>query len=151
MFKTLSEVINVNKFFFEPGAMRFFKSKIESELKPNQTFLTSEQPPYGNRKFNIRLAIGPKDIETIGEFCSYITKYRAEKIQNSIPLKAVDAILLLRKAWGEDDPKMFLNSCNSNADKDSLEFACNFFLENRELLGTEIFNDVLDNKKTKVS
>jgi len=147
MYKDLNEVIADNKFFFEPGAMRFFNSKIESGLHKNQTFLTSEKPPYGNRKYNVRLAIKKKDIETIGKHCSF-SKYKAQEVQKIIPLKAVDAILLLREAWQKNEPELFLNKCK-DSDKDSLEFACKFFLENRELLGTSIFNDVLDNKKTQ--
>lgn len=56
------------KFFFSPGAMRFFASIVYPRVYGGRFFVTSEKAPYEPRKYCIRMATDEGDIETIGPF-----------------------------------------------------------------------------------
>ena len=60
-------------YFFTPDTMKFWDSRIESELINNEYFVTSEPDMYGkNRKYTVRHFTGNyTGIETIGEFRQY--------------------------------------------------------------------------------
>lgn len=69
-------------YWFSPGAMKFFNTKIESSLIGGRYFITSERYEAGEPKlFNVRKVIrvsdGRLDIETIGEHMTYTTKQQA--------------------------------------------------------------------------
>lgn len=71
-------------FWFSPGAMKFFNTKIESSLIGGRYFITSEQYETGSQKlFNIRKVVRDMnntpslDIETVGEHMTYTTKQQA--------------------------------------------------------------------------
>lgn len=65
--------------FFEKGAMRFFKSRILSEVYGGQYFITSEVPPQSSRKYTIRRAhLISGNIITVGKHCEYATAAQAK-------------------------------------------------------------------------
>lgn len=63
--------------WFGAGEMRFFGTRIESEIIDGSFFITSEQPPHGPRKFTIRSFDSKGDIETVGQFCAFDSKHDA--------------------------------------------------------------------------
>lgn len=75
---------SAGSFWFSPGAMRFFNTKIESSLIGGRYFVTSERYETGSpKRFNIRKVIRNMentpslDIETVGEHMTYTTKQQA--------------------------------------------------------------------------
>lgn len=78
---TIAELCRLNKenggCWFEEGSMRFFGTRIETEVIGGCYFVTSEQPPHGERGYTIRKFDDTGDIETVGELCGYGTKARA--------------------------------------------------------------------------
>jgi hypothetical protein len=69
-------------FFFSKDTMRFFRSKVESDLLTigdRQFFVTSEQfvpsdGPPDDRKYTVREAMPGGDVNTIGEFQEHFNK-----------------------------------------------------------------------------
>lgn len=65
--------------FFSKEAMRFFGTKIESQIFFTDTvsyFITSEQDPagkawFGNRRYTIRIAYPDGNVDTLGNFGQY--------------------------------------------------------------------------------
>jgi hypothetical protein len=87
-FADMTDVMAANKaagrFFFSPGAMESFHSRIESGLIRGRYFITSEQmepepytdvrgreQPATERKYNVRYVQDNADIETIGDHMQY--------------------------------------------------------------------------------
>lgn len=75
--------------FFDKGAMRFFNSRILSDVFPSTKcvyFVTSEQYDYKSpRLFTVRsFDLTTRSIETVGEFQEYAT--RAQAISAAINL-----------------------------------------------------------------
>lgn len=73
---------SAGSFWFSPGAMKFFNTKIESSLIGGRYFLTSERYESGEPKlFNVRKVVretnGSLEIETVGEHMTYTTKRQA--------------------------------------------------------------------------
>lgn len=66
--------------WFEPSTMGFFDSKVES-AKPiaGRFFVTSEQPPGGERGYTVRQADVDGRIHTVGEFLGHETLEDAVK------------------------------------------------------------------------
>lgn len=69
--------------WFEPGAMRFFRTRLPHYGLPHQAlpgrvwFATSERGPNGVRAFSLR-TMGPDGCpETVGEFQAYARKHQA--------------------------------------------------------------------------
>ena len=86
MFTDMIEVKSANRVrghhFFEPGAMRFFRSRIGSALYGGRYFITSEQFEGSNgyraeRAFTVREALTDGTIETVGAFQAYATRAQA--------------------------------------------------------------------------
>jgi hypothetical protein len=76
---TLGELKALNKAnggcWFEPAEMRFFGTRIESEIIRGKYFVTSEQREHDTpRKFSIRSFDDKGDIDTIGKFHSFNSK-----------------------------------------------------------------------------
>jgi len=66
--------------FFSKGAMQFFGSRIESALMKGDYFITSEQPPYGARKYTARKWNRNGGIDSVGKgFTKYPTKEAAKE------------------------------------------------------------------------
>lgn len=60
------------KFWFDVGAMRFFKTKIYSAVYHDKFFVTAETGPDQVTRFSIREAIdGGREIQTVGDFGAY--------------------------------------------------------------------------------
>lgn len=85
---TIDDVKRINArmgyHFFSPATMRFFSSRVESELLENHCFVTSEQDNgsplsdirawNGERRFSVRFFDENSGIiETVGEFGAYDT------------------------------------------------------------------------------
>jgi DNA-directed RNA polymerase subunit RPC12/RpoP len=58
--------------WFDTDTMRFFKSRIGAMRRVGSVilFVSSEQPPHGQRQYSIRRMTESGDIDTVGEFCS---------------------------------------------------------------------------------
>ena len=74
---------NAGKYFFSKHNMRFFNSRILSDLYPSADkfyFVTSEQGPSNVRKYSVR-SFDPDtcNIETVGDFGAYDSAYQAKK------------------------------------------------------------------------
>jgi hypothetical protein len=93
---TMADVIRINekkgRYFFSPDTMKFFNSRIESDLIKNKYFVTSEKrsawrdmyghtlAPAGKREFSIRKFNNKTGrIDTIGDFGEFGTKKQALK------------------------------------------------------------------------
>lgn len=71
----------VNGHSFTPGAMAFFKSKLQGTVYPTVTliyFVSSEKGPDDKRKYSVR-SYDPStgNIDTVGEFQAYNTAQSA--------------------------------------------------------------------------
>lgn len=76
--RTMDDVRKANEaagyHWFEPGAMRFFGSRVGRTLYGDRYFVTSEKDPYdlgGQRRYTIREALEDGSIDTVGEFHAY--------------------------------------------------------------------------------
>lgn len=84
-FETMDDVRAANKarghHFFEPGTLRFFRSRIGSELHGGRYFITSEQfvgsSGRGARLFTVREVKPDGSCATVGEFQAYATRSQA--------------------------------------------------------------------------
>jgi hypothetical protein len=83
VFTTIGQIKAANEragqHFFEPGAMRFFGTRISPTVYAGRYFVTSETPGHGApRRYTVRSAESNGHVETIGEFCG-LSRYRAHK------------------------------------------------------------------------
>lgn len=83
-FRDMSEVRSANRqlghLFFDPAALRFFGSRVHSELHGGCYFVTSERDEAwgslpaawnGERRYTVRQASADGSIVTVGEFGEY--------------------------------------------------------------------------------
>jgi hypothetical protein len=81
MYRTIQEIMDDNETWFSPATMAFFDSRIEDDIYPvadGAYFVTSEEPPYGERAWSVRFAKdGGSDIHTVGTFCGHETYQNA--------------------------------------------------------------------------
>lgn len=103
-FKTMTEVKAANRridhHWFDPDAMRFFDTRIETGVIKGKYFITSEQyhhfPCSGQgcfnpqglcypRRYTIRIAYADGSVDTIGDFQQFATKREARKTINRLP------------------------------------------------------------------
>ncbi len=86
---TVTELKRLNRdngrCWFDADSMRFFGTRIESEILGGAYFVTSEQPPHGPRGYTVRSFDSQGDIDTVGELCGHESR--------SAALAAVRAIL----------------------------------------------------------
>jgi hypothetical protein len=77
MFRTMSDVRHANKalghYWFHRDTLRFFKSRLESELIGGRYFVSSERGPHGPRMFTIREVNPDGSIDTLGDFMAFKT------------------------------------------------------------------------------
>lgn len=59
---------SAGKHYFDEDTMRFFNSRIETDLIRGRFFITSEKGPDERRRFSIRCAFDSGAIETVGDF-----------------------------------------------------------------------------------
>lgn len=74
--RTMADVIRANrkagKYFFSPGTMRFFNSRIKSKLIRDKYFITSEYMDITCPvKYTIREALADGRIKTVSKFQEY--------------------------------------------------------------------------------
>lgn len=88
--RTIDELKALNKknggHWFDRGSMAFFGTRIESKILFGCYFITSEQPPHGDRKFSLRTFDDEGGVETVGDFCSYPRKGDASRAARKIAL-----------------------------------------------------------------
>lgn len=71
--------------WFESGTIEFFGSRISNWDENSGLFITSEQPPHGDRSYTIRQAnFETGQVSTIGEFCQYDSKASALAAMNKL-------------------------------------------------------------------
>jgi hypothetical protein len=75
--------------WFEPAAMRFFKSHVGDETHSDgyggAYFVSSEKGPYGPRKFSVRHYVSQKcNFRTVGEFQQYSTAAEAKRAMRKL-------------------------------------------------------------------
>lgn len=88
-------IIEGSGYWFSKGAMRFFSSRILwGTLTEGRGwdlyFISSEQPPYGARRYTVRIVkrdLSPNiptafSIDTVGEFEGYATRAEAVRAMN---------------------------------------------------------------------
>lgn len=79
-YATIADVRSANKnaglHFFNADTMRFFRSRVESQLIGGRLFVTSEQAPDAPRRYTVRLAGDDGDIHSVGDFQEHAT-YKA--------------------------------------------------------------------------
>ena len=99
---TLTDIKNNNKKagknWFDKDTMRFFKSRIESKLYSDNTFITSEKQEHQfPREYTSRIALNNGiDIESVGEFQQFESFYQASEYRKTIQYKN-DLINILNK------------------------------------------------------
>jgi len=75
MFSTMQEVREANRaagrFWFSESTMRFFNSRVETELIAGRWFVTSEDNGNGRRYTVREVADDGARIETVGEFMAH--------------------------------------------------------------------------------
>lgn len=60
--------------WFEESTMRFFGTKIETDIINGKYFVSSEQPPHAPRNYSVRTFNEEGDIDTVGGFGAHDTK-----------------------------------------------------------------------------
>lgn len=74
-YQSIEEIQSANRdagqFWFTPGTMAFFRTRIESEVIAGYWFITSEEGPIGERRFSIRVADDQGMVDTVGQFMGY--------------------------------------------------------------------------------
>jgi hypothetical protein len=78
---------------FSKATLRFFSSRIHSEIYGGCYFITSERDNYRDsnpRFYTIRKYEGGLKVETVGEFCQYTSKAQAVSAVNKL-IKAEEA------------------------------------------------------------
>ena len=80
-FKSMSDVRRANKdagyHWFDSSTLGFFGSHVGRTLYGGRYFISSEQPPYGPRRYTVREAEPDGGIETVGGFQQYETRAQA--------------------------------------------------------------------------
>lgn len=79
---SIGEIIEANKaaglFFFSPDTLRFFRSRIGSEVFQGCLFVTSEKAPNQPRRFTVRKAWADGRVESCSEFQQFATARQAK-------------------------------------------------------------------------
>lgn len=132
-FETMDELRHAHSkakgFFFDVRAMRFFKSRIESD-KPilGRFFITSEQMDYDSpRLYSLRFIAKGATIETIGEFYSFESISAVNKLIDTFPKAIVYALDFL--FYGSNDKNIY--------SKKEIKKAEEFIKENKKVLGLD--------------
>jgi hypothetical protein len=80
MYKTINQIKRANKaagcHWFNPGALEFFKSRVEPNVWPvadGAYFASSECGPDGRRKWSVRFADAQGSIDTVADFGLFAT------------------------------------------------------------------------------
>ena len=81
-FRTIRQIKNYNSstghYFFEPSTMRFFSSRIHSDVYGGCLFVTSEKGSHQpTRLYTVRKIEEDGNIITVGEFQAFHSRYSA--------------------------------------------------------------------------
>ena len=91
-FRTISEIQAANErlghHWFEPGALRFFNSRVGCTVYASRYFVSSEQFDYTSpRLYTVRRANDDGSIDTVGEFQAYRTCAEARQAIKALPVE----------------------------------------------------------------
>ena len=76
--RTIKEVnYNAGYFWFDVESMRFFRSRLSSDVYGGRFFVSSEKIPNNVRKYSVRETLECGRIVTVGEFQKYHTRSQA--------------------------------------------------------------------------
>jgi hypothetical protein len=84
MFSTIEQIKDANQAagykFFAPDTLRFFRSRVSSEVYGGRYFITSEKAGSGStiRAYTVRRANDDGTITTVSGFLQFPTAYRAK-------------------------------------------------------------------------
>lgn len=92
MFSTIADVRAANKAagrcWFDPGSMRFFRSRTGRTVYGGRYFISSEQfKPESPRRYTIREVSADGEVDTVGEFMAYATNAAARAEIRELLLK----------------------------------------------------------------
>lgn len=85
-FSNMTDIKTANRelghHFFDADTMRFFRSRVESDVIGGRYFITSEQYESSTgerapRRYTVRVAKNNGDVDTVGEFQAFSTKAEA--------------------------------------------------------------------------
>jgi len=83
VYKSIDEIKKANALaggkWFSPDTMHFFRSHILPYVYGGRYFITSEQPPYGDRVYSIRVAQEDGSIDNVGKFGAYASAKEAQR------------------------------------------------------------------------
>lgn len=93
MYKTIAEIKAANKasggYWFSPDTIRFFNSKIESDVMYGHFFITSERFDHNSpRLYSVRYCDKDGDIMTVGKVQGHKTKAAAKAFIDTIAFKS---------------------------------------------------------------
>jgi hypothetical protein len=96
-YNTISEIKEANKaidnHFFDAGALKFFNSKIYTEIIHGNLFITSERFDENSpRLFSVRCALTNGSIESLSKFQAFTTKQQAIRWAKTCPIRIQEAI-----------------------------------------------------------
>lgn len=98
----IDEIVRANENkggkFFSKDNMRFFRSRVLSNVYNGFAFVTSECGPSGQRAFTARVILPNGDIETIGKF-NELTRAQAIKLAKSVPAEYVEVLQAAKDAF----------------------------------------------------
>ena len=88
-FRTIQQIIDLNRnignHFFSPSSMRFFSSRVHSEVYSGCYFVTSEKFDWKSpRLYTVRKANPDGTIETIGDFQAFDTRSKAHTFAKNL-------------------------------------------------------------------
>lgn len=93
-YSSMPEIKRANKalghFWFTPSSMRFFSSRIESEVIGGRYFVTSESDSKQGRRYSVRMADDHGEIHNVSAFMEYSTAAKAVEAAKFIAGKAID-------------------------------------------------------------
>ena len=73
-YETIDQIRDANRalghHFFDRDTLRFFGSRIGETVYGGRYFVTSEKPPFGPRRWTLRVALDSGAVETVGEHCA---------------------------------------------------------------------------------
>ena len=119
----------IGRIWFQPGAMKFFNSKIESGIIKGRYFISSEKGPLEVRMYSVRLVLNGK-IETVGKFNAFFDKTSAKDFIKELPDLLPEALELATNSFNKGDNSFMHNVYNYNANE--LNKACKWLVDNYE-------------------
>jgi hypothetical protein len=79
--------VDAGGYWFSPSTMRFFSSRVSSEVVPvadGWLFVSSEEGPSGVRRYTIRKMDQNANIDTVGEFQQFASRSGAVRAMRAM-------------------------------------------------------------------